>query len=176
MSDDDIVTARLRLELLDTGTIRALLRGHRDEAERVQGVSLSDELVASLDDHFLTTQLGRLEASPQSRAWCARLIRLRDGGEAIGHCGFHGPPHLVGRAEIGYSVLSARRGRGYATEAAAALVAWAHAQGETTVFASVSPANAASLAVVRRVGFRQTGTQVDEVDGEELVFEIDAGG
>jgi RimJ/RimL family protein N-acetyltransferase len=175
VSDDPIVTDRLRLELIRMGTIRALLRGDRAEAERLQGAPLPDELVGSLDERFLTVQLKRLEAAPQSRAWCVRLMRLRDGGDVVGDCGFHGPPHLTGRAEIGYKVLSKHRRRGYATEAAAALVAWAHAQGEATVFASVAPANAASLAVVRRVGFRQTGTQMDEIDGEELVFEVGAG-
>ena len=37
--------------------------------------------------------------------------------------------------------------------------------------ASVSPRNAASLALVRSLGFRQVGEQIDEVDGLELVFE-----
>jgi RimJ/RimL family protein N-acetyltransferase len=41
-----------------------------------------------------------------------------------------------------------------------------------TVFASVAPANLASLAVVRKVGFVQTGVQMDEIDGQELVFEV----
>lgn len=45
-------------------------------------------------------------------------------------------------------------------------------QGETRVFASVSPLNAPSLAVVRKLGFVQTGVQVDEIDGVELVFEV----
>jgi hypothetical protein len=30
----------------------------------------------------------------------------------------------------------------------------------------------ASLAVVERLGFRRTGTQIDEIDGEEWVFEL----
>jgi hypothetical protein len=30
----------------------------------------------------------------------------------------------------------------------------------------------ASLAVVRRLGFGQTGVQVDEIEGEELVFAV----
>jgi [ribosomal protein S5]-alanine N-acetyltransferase len=37
--------------------------------------------------------------------------------------------------------------------------------------ASVSPRNPASLALVRSLGFRQVGKQIDEVDGLELVFE-----
>jgi RimJ/RimL family protein N-acetyltransferase len=39
------------------------------------------------------------------------------------------------------------------------------------VIASVSPENAPSLAVIRKLGFEQTGEQWDEEDGLELVFE-----
>ena len=51
-------------------------------------------------------------------------------------------------------------------------MAWVWERGEMTVFASVASSNPPSLAVVRKVGFVQTGVQMDERDGEELVFEI----
>ena len=124
------------------------------------------------DDFFLKVQLERMRADPDLRAWCARLMGRHSDGAVAGHCGFHGPPRAVGRAEIGYTVFPAHRGQGLATEAAAALVAWAWARGEMTVFASVAPANLASLAVVHKVGFVQAGVQMDEIDGEELVFEV----
>jgi RimJ/RimL family protein N-acetyltransferase len=41
------------------------------------------------------------------------------------------------------------------------------------VVASVSPDNAASLAVVRRLGFVKTGEEVDEVDGLEWVHTLE---
>jgi RimJ/RimL family protein N-acetyltransferase len=102
----------------------------------------------------------------------ARLMMTRD-TQAAGHCGFHGPPEVIGRAEIGYTVFTKFRGKGFAKEAARALVDWAFDQGEKQVFASVSPDNAPSLAVVKSLGFRQVGTQEDEVDGLELVFAIE---
>ena len=39
--------------------------------------------------------------------------------------------------------------------------------------ASVAPDNVPSLAVVAKFGFRQVGVQIDDIDGEELVFELD---
>ena len=49
---------------------------------------------------------------------------------------------------------------------------WAHEQkGIHDFIASVSPGNAPSLTVVRKLGFVQTGEQWDEEDGLELVFE-----
>lgn len=156
--------------------LTALAAGDREAASRLQALDLPAEFPAAdgSDDFFLRVQLERMRAYPDQRAWCARaMVRLSD-GVVVGHCGFHGPPRAVGRAEIGYTVFPAHRGRGLATEAATALVAWAWEQGERTVFASVAPSNPASLAVVRKVGFVQTGVQVDDVDGEELVFEITA--
>ena len=50
---------------------------------------------------------------------------------------------------------------------------WAAAQGVHRFRASVGPWNQPSLNLVRKLGFVQTGTQMDEVDGEELVFETD---
>jgi len=168
-----IVTARLRLELLQPGTLEALIAHDRDAAEQVQGRVLPEVLFEPAHDSFLKIQLSRMTARPSSGGWCARIIVREQDGAVIGHCGFHGPPEDVGRAEIGYTVLPPYRRQGFAVEAAQGLVDWARARGETVVFASVSPDNAASLAVVSKLGFRQTGIQVDETDGEEGVFELD---
>lgn len=165
-----IRTARLDLVPIDPTTIQHLLKGERQDAERAQGLTLPisfptpDEL-----DGFLPIQLHRMQARPDRRAWTARFMVSR-AREVIGHCGFHGPPEMVGRAEIGYTVFEPHRGHGFAREAAGALTAWAFEQGENEVYASVSPDNAPSLAVVRSLGFTQVGTQEDEVDGLELVF------
>jgi RimJ/RimL family protein N-acetyltransferase len=115
-----------------------------------------------------------MEASPDRLDWTMRLMVTTSGREVIGHCGFHGPPEDVGRAEIGYTVFEPYRRRGYAKEAARALVDWALAQGEREVYASVSPNNVPSLGVMRSLSFEQVGVQEDEIDGTELVFAIRA--
>ena len=168
-----IETRRLRLLLLDAEVLSALLDGDRVAASLALGVTLPPEFPAGHDDGFLRVQLRRLLQLPRRRAWGARAIVRRQDGAVAGHCGFHGPPELVGRAEIGYTVFVPFRHRGYATEAAEALVQWAARQGERTVFASVAPTNLRSLAVVRRLGFEQVGEQVDPEDGLELVFRRD---
>jgi len=167
-----ILTARLSLEPLRPVTVEALLSRDRDAAGRAQGRVLADEFLDLADDFHLKTQLDRMTSRPAGRGWCARLMIRQEDGAVIGNCGFHGPPEDVGRAEIGYTVLPSYRRQGYAVEAAQGLVDWARSEGETVVFASVSPGNAASLAVVEKLGFRQTGVQVDDIDGEEWVFEL----
>jgi [ribosomal protein S5]-alanine N-acetyltransferase len=54
---------------------------------------------------------------------------------------------------------------------------WAESEhGIQHFVASVEPGNAASLAVVRRLGFEQTGRHWDDEDGEELEFELRVSG
>ena len=168
-----IRTPRLELVPLPPDVIQHLLRGERAEAETRLDLKLPDEFPSKDDlDGFLAIQLHRMLATPDRRDWTARLITTGNPTELIGHAGFHGPPEVIGRAEIGYTVFAPFRGQGYAKEAAKALVDWAFEQGQREVFASVAPDNAPSLGVVRSLGFIQVGTQIDEVDGLELVFAI----
>jgi RimJ/RimL family protein N-acetyltransferase len=173
MSVSSIRTARLELVAFDPAAIRHLIEGDRAQAEHVLQVTLPEEFPTEDDlKGFLPIQLHRMDESPNRRAWMARLM-LSHAHEPIGHCGFHGPPEVIGRVEIGYTVFKKFRGQGFAREAAQALVDWAFQQGQQQVFASVSPNNAPSLAIVRGLGFKQVGTQEDDVDGHELVFAIE---
>ena len=62
------------------------------------------------------------------------------------------------RAEVGFIVLPSRQGRGLATDAVAAVLAWAFGpMGLHRVEADVEPPNAASLRVLDRLGFRREG-------------------
>jgi RimJ/RimL family protein N-acetyltransferase len=65
------------------------------------------------------------------------------------------------------------RRQGVATEVVHALFDWALANGVDRFRASVSPGNVASLAIIQGLGFTQVGVQIDDIDGEELVFELD---
>ena len=168
-----IVTSRLHLELLLAETLELLLIGDTHGAESIQGLKLSEPFLQSVDNRFLTIQLERMRSRPSGRGWCIRAIVRDDDDAVIGHSGFHGPPEDVGRAEIGYNVLEPYRRNGYATETVQALVDWARRQGEKVVYASISPQNSASVGVVKKLGFRHTGVQDDEIDGEEYVFELD---
>ena len=63
-------------------------------------------------------------------------------------------------------------GRGYATAMLSELLRRAAAEpGVTTVRATISPDNPASLATIAGFGFTRNGEQWDEEDGLELIFE-----
>jgi RimJ/RimL family protein N-acetyltransferase len=90
----------------------------------------------------------------------------RETGTVIGSAGFKGPPDADGSVEIAYGIVPGFEGKGYATEAAAALVAFAFASEQVQVVrARTSPTANASTRVLTKCGFRCTGTVVDPEDG-----------
>ncbi len=77
--------------------------------------------------------------------------------------------------EISYSVAPDFRRQGYARAMLAELLHRAAVEpAVTTVRATTSPDNAASLATVSGFGFVEVGEQWDEEDGRELIFEVPA--
>ena len=125
-------------------------------------------------------QMGPQERAYVSAAWLARLeasspvdpwihgftIVDRANHGAIGKCGFKGPPGADGVVEIAYSVAPEHQGKGYATEAAEALVAYAVSSGQVRVVrAHTLPQINASGRVLTKCGFRQVGEVVDLEDG-----------
>ncbi|MFJ6696573.1 GNAT family N-acetyltransferase [Streptomyces sp. NPDC091272] len=81
-----------------------------------------------------------------------RQIVERGSGQVVGAIGLFWPP-TDGEIEFGYGVAPSRRRRGYASEAARALVAHAlGAPGVHTVYAKVSLDNPASARVLEKAG------------------------
>jgi [ribosomal protein S5]-alanine N-acetyltransferase len=118
-------------------------------------------------------RLDQLAIDPSVQPWLLRAMVLRDPSRTVvGRIGFHAEPDARGAVEVGYAVEPAFRRRGFAEEAVRGIFDWASQHGISLFIASVSPSNAASLALVRKLGFAQTGSQWDDEDGEELVFEL----
>lgn len=64
--------------------------------------------------------------------------------------------------DIGYAFLAAHRGQGYALEAAQAVVRHAARLGVNPLAAICDPANAASIALLRKIGMRHARTVVTD--------------
>lgn len=187
MLDDVIVTDRLRLVVLD----RALLDSLATDPSGVRAFSVPAGWPDEDGMDHLERWRGLAEVDGGSSPWRARAAVDAD-GVFVGHAGFHGPPVPIGDAlddptyeglvepcdggavEIGYTILAVKRGRGYATEAAAGLVEWASGTGEVgVVIACVRPDNIASLKVIERVGgFREIG-RCQDGDDDEIVYRRD---
>ncbi len=157
--------------------IDAILAGDWAAAERMLEAPIPPEW-RSAGWNWLARRSSEARADPAAVRWFPRVMLLRPPGATdatvVGHVGFHGPPDREGRVEIGYTVVSAHRRRGFAEEAVRALLEWCWADHGVRAFrASVGPWNEPSLRLIRKLGFVQVGTQWDEEDGEELVFHLD---
>jgi len=154
--------------------IESLLAGRRAEAEAIADLRLPEGWPDPHDERFLRLRLRQMGEDEAVQPWLARAMVSRDRERRmVGHIGFHGPPDGRGMAEMGYTVLPPYRRRGYALEAARAMMAWAAREHGVQLFRlSISPDNAPSLAMAAKMGFRRVGEQIDDEDGLELVFEL----
>ncbi len=99
-------------------------------------------------------------------------VERKDTGDVIGYCGLvwhgNGSPD---EPELAFELLRAVHGRGYATEAGHAVVAWAADTGSPRLWATVRDWNDASQRVLEKLGFRQTGhVEPDPVHGDSLLM------
>lgn len=166
-------TERLRMVAVGALGMKAWLEGDAAVLSEATGARFREPLDAPpLFGDDLAFFSDKLAAHPAEVGWWVWLAYRRDDGEAVGVCGLGGPPDADGVVTLGYSVYPHVEGRGYATEAAAALVAWAMTQpGVQLVRATVPLGHAASMGVARKLGMIDVGRAEDPEAGEVTVFE-----
>jgi RimJ/RimL family protein N-acetyltransferase len=168
-----IHSPRLDLVWQSPAAIEAALEGRAD-ASRLAGVPLPPGWPDEHGRRLLEMRLGQMASAAGDAPWLLRYILLRDEGRVAGYINFHAQPDARGRAELGYTVFEPYRRRGIASEAAQAMMSWAaELHGVRRFVVSIAPDNAPSLALAAKLGFQRTGSQIDEVDGEEYVFELE---
>ena len=109
------------------------------------------------------------EADRRFGCWA---IEPRDGGPVAGTVLFKPLPNGVGEVEVGWHLHPDSWGRGYATEAARAVIERGFALGLPEVYAVVRPGNEASLAVCRRLGMQPLGRMRRWYDVELEAFRL----
>lgn len=88
-------------------------------------------------------------------------VHEKAGGGRVGETGFLDAhramtPSLAGMPEVGWAFAKTAQGKGYATEAVTAALAWGDAHfGKVRMACIIAPDNAASLAVAAKTGFRE---------------------
>ncbi len=100
----------------------------------------------------LVMSIVALDGTPPGDGWFQIAVDDRASGDAVGDLALH--LTFDGRcAEIGYTFAPAGRGRGWATEAAAALAEWCfESVGVSRMSAQLHPENRASARVAERIG------------------------
>lgn len=178
IQDNVISSARLDLILMSPEFLQASSERRQTSAEGILGVTIPPDWFDF--PSLMQLRLGQMQQTPAYRPWSLRAVVLREQKRMIGHIGFHSVPDpeylrqlAPGGLEFGYTIFPAFRRKGYALEAATALMNWASRDERVVRFVlSISPENVASLRLAQRLGFVQIGSQMDEEDGLENIYEL----
>ena len=142
---NELITERLVLSPVTAEHVAAVVAGRRLAGWAPDFPAEGDRVIAGMLDRN-----GLPDGA--DAAFGQRLVVERATGLVVGGVGLFGPPE-DGRVEFGYGIVESRRGRGYAMEAARALVQAALGlPGVTEVTAGVDPANPASVRVLEKAG------------------------
>jgi RimJ/RimL family protein N-acetyltransferase len=120
----------------------------------------------------LKARYARLANGPgpfHQEGWLNWIVRRRRDAQAIGTVQATVTPGDAGpQAAVAWVIGVPYQGFGFASEAAAALVAWLQAYCVKGIYATINPANTPSEAVARRIGLLPTETYA----GDELVWRL----
>lgn len=170
-------TARLRLVPFAPAHLLALIDG-KSRFEELSGLRAAPGLREFYTSGEVSPAwIESLRAAGATDPWVHGFAVIRcDGREVIGAAGYKGPPDEEGAVEIGYGIVPGCQGQGFATEAAAALVECALADGRVrTVRAHTAPEENASTRVLAKCGFAWLGEVIDPEDGPVWRWELARG-
>jgi len=103
-----------------------------------------------------------------AQSWLNWVAKLR-GGEHVGW--FQATVHSDGRADLAYLVFSSQQRHGYAAEACRAVIDHINERyGARTIRATIEPANAASIALAKKLGLTQAGEDARGLRFESQIY------
>jgi len=169
-----VTTSAVRIVQLSPGALAALAEGDLASADALSPVPLTPWLVSPEAIGTWRRRAVQVEDVPEDLAWVTGVLWSETERAVVGKAGFHAAPGEDGIVEVGYAVDPEYRRRGYARAALLAMVERARAHSTVrTLRATVSPHNAASLALIRELPFVEVGEQWDDEDGLETIYELD---
>jgi RimJ/RimL family protein N-acetyltransferase len=171
----DIESERLLLRLLPLSGLAATAAKDIEACRRIIGAKLHEDW---FDEAWVfDLRLKQWKGDPSYAPWSIRAIALKETVEIIGNINCHEKPMAIEHGgetglavEMGYTIFPSWRGQGFAFEAIAALSAFARGHGVRWVRLSISPDNAASLALALKLNAIKIGSQIDERNGPEDVY------
>lgn len=130
---------------------------------------IGDRNVRTEEEARLYLQNGPLK-SYELNGFGLSMVELKDGKIPIGMCGIIKRDNLHG-PDIGFALLPAFTGKGYAYEVASATLAYATNQLKLPrVLAIVMPVNKPSIKLLEKIGLKCTGTFSFPGAAEELLL------
>ena len=175
MHEPVIISERLELHHISVAGIIELLENKSDQSA-IAGRDFTNPHKNLIENSGpLAWRVPQVKVDPARNKWFVRFIVLKESREIIGSTSFHGAPDSEGMIEIGLGIEPAFQGKGYAKESLQAMWSWAVTSPEVrTLRYTVSPDNLPSIAVIKYFGFDYKGQQMDDIDGPEDIYEINA--
>ncbi|MFO1120968.1 MAG: GNAT family N-acetyltransferase [Hyphomicrobiales bacterium] len=174
----DIGTDRLLLRLVPLAGLAATAANDLPACRRLIGMGLTEDWLE--DSWVAKMRLDQWKEDPAYAPWSIRAIAERQSGAIVGYMNAHDRPRDFSHGgetgpvvEIGYTIFGPWRRRGYATEMIGGFARFAKQKGVRWIRLSISPDNAASLALARKLHARKTGSHIDEIDGLEDIYLLD---
>lgn len=160
---EQLAVATPRLELVPCSlSVATALGADAEESERLLDARLANGWPDPELAEFLPFYAGLLREDPQLLGYGVWVLIERESRTVVGSAGFQGRPGAEGEIELGYGVHPDFRNKGYATEAARALLRWASEQpGVKRVIARCDEDNIASQRVVERAGMIRREVQAN---------------
>jgi RimJ/RimL family protein N-acetyltransferase len=171
----EIATDTLVLRAFSPAEILALHEGDEQFSAESRLTAADGLRAMTMSDEVSPAWIERLRTAVDRDPWQFGFVVFeRMTGVAVGMAGFKGPPDDHGVVEIAYGIAAACRGRGYATQAARALVEYASGDARVgRIRAHTLPANGASTSVLAKAGFELLGSVEDPEDGVVWRWERD---
>jgi [ribosomal protein S5]-alanine N-acetyltransferase len=159
-------TERLALVAFTVEVIEAL--SERSRPQHLIGAAIPDGWPDEELAELLSLYVKWVRRDPTVVGFGPWPIIAREENVVIGSAGFIGKPNARGSIELGFGVHPTHRNRGYASEAARALVEWGLDQpGVEHVIAKCDRDNLPSVRVLEKLGMVRLG----DADGQ-LLWEI----
>lgn len=172
-SNDTLETRDLTVTPCTLAHVEALIAGS-DTFERTFGLRVMDGYLEDASKDALVYWRNQMNGRSEPERWGTYLIIHRADQALIGLGGYKGAPDGNGAVEIGYGIADAYRGRGYATEAARALVDAAFDDANVRiVMAHTLTQENASTSVLKKLGMVNVGQYHDPDEGAVWRWQIE---
>lgn len=167
----ELITERLRMVSWTAERIEATLHDP-SQLFPLLGVTLGEGFPNHPVRHFvLPTTLTNIRRDSRYGLWSGMIIHTGD-RLVIGSMGCKTVPDDQGRVEIGYDIIPAYQGHGYATEMGRVFINWVWNQATVRhITANCLSNNVASIRVLEKLGFHRTAEQQDMIGWECLKFD-----
>jgi RimJ/RimL family protein N-acetyltransferase len=143
---------------------------YRSEPSVARYQSWDERYTLADAERFIGSLAGAHPGEPG--AWFQFAVADRVDDDLLGDCALQVDAHDPSRAELGYTVAPAHQGRGLATEAVGALIAYAFdTLGVERIHATADERNAPSIRLMERLGFDAIARVHTTFKGERCVEE-----